>query len=260
MKYWKNVEDGMVIEVGYDEWPIDPREWDNVTQMHCAHRRYTLGDKGVGLVDFLEDALEMIYIESEEFFKWLLEKEIIEEIEGSDDGPLYATQVNAFGFYREGLRDALLDYGYEDEIGICMKIAEYAGLIFSPLYLYEHSGITISTGGFSCPWDSGMLGVVWITKEDWEESMITKHTPEEIIHSEVEDYDRYLRGDVYHVRICKNNEVYESIGNVWFNRPDDKEEVIELASDYFGLDQDLQNWKEAERVIHTTYTYEFVGQ
>ena len=32
-----------------------------------------------------------------------------------------------------------------------------------PLYLYDHSGLTIATTPFSCPWDSGQVG--WIAVE-----------------------------------------------------------------------------------------------
>ena len=34
-----------------------------------------------------------------------------------------------------------------------------------PLYAYVHSGITISTGSFGDPWDSGCFGVAVCTKE-----------------------------------------------------------------------------------------------
>ena len=34
-----------------------------------------------------------------------------------------------------------------------------------PIYLYDHSGITINTEGFSCPWDSGQVGFIYVTDE-----------------------------------------------------------------------------------------------
>ena len=37
-------------------------------------------------------------------------------------------------------------------------------IICLPLFLYDHSGITINTTGFSCPWDSGQVGFIYITK------------------------------------------------------------------------------------------------
>jgi hypothetical protein len=37
-------------------------------------------------------------------------------------------------------------------------------LIYLPVYLYEHSGQTINTTGFSCNWDSGQVGYIYIYK------------------------------------------------------------------------------------------------
>lgn len=37
--------DGFVAETYYDEWPDDPRSWDNVGHMICFHRKYNLGDQ-----------------------------------------------------------------------------------------------------------------------------------------------------------------------------------------------------------------------
>ena len=72
------------------------------------------------------------------------------------------------------------------------------GTITLPLYLYDHSGITMSTTKFSCPWDSGRVGFIYVTPETMKQEMID--TPEkaaEILTNEVETYDTYLRGEVY---------------------------------------------------------------
>jgi hypothetical protein len=39
------------------------------------------------------------------------------------------------------------------------------GFVSLPLYLYDHSGITMSTEPFSCPWDSGQVGRIYMTFE-----------------------------------------------------------------------------------------------
>ncbi|WP_019592017.1 hypothetical protein [Thioalkalivibrio sp. ALE20] len=77
-------------------------------------------------------------------------------------------------------------------------------IIQLPLYLYDHSGITISTRPFHCPWDSGQVG--WIMAErdrirqafGWKR--ITRNRAQrirEILEAEVYVYDLYLRGEVY---------------------------------------------------------------
>ena len=66
------------------------------------------------------------------------------------------------------------------------------------LFLYDHSGITMSTGRFSCPWDSGQVGIAFIPPEifkanfdnDMEKGL-------KAIDQEVEEYDQYLTGDVW---------------------------------------------------------------
>src|SRR3989304_5726596 len=42
-----------------------------------------------------------------------------------------------------------------------LKWAKENKIIFLPLYLYDHGGITMSTGAFSCPWDSGQVGFIY---------------------------------------------------------------------------------------------------
>ena len=48
---------------------------------------------------------------------------------------------------------------------------KHNGDIMLPLYLYDHSGITISLTPFSCPWDSGQVGFVVVPRkamlENW---------------------------------------------------------------------------------------------
>ena len=76
--------------------------------------------------------------------------------------------------------------------------------VIKKIYGYSHSGLTISTSPFSCPWDSGVLGFAIVTKEDvrenWSIKNVTKkyrEHSERIIDGEIETLDQYVRGDVY---------------------------------------------------------------
>ena len=80
--------------------------------------------------------------------------------------------------------------------------------VILPLYLYDHSGITISTGKFSCPWDSGQVGFIYCTMErardEWGEKYNPGITDDGIrekaiayLESEVKTYDDFLTGSVY---------------------------------------------------------------
>ena len=78
------------------------------------------------------------------------------------------------------------------------------------LYLYDHSGITISTSPFHCQWDSGQVGYIYVTKEKAREEYgrLTKKKIERILSyldGEVETFDQYLRGDVYGYEILNED-------------------------------------------------------
>lgn len=81
---------------------------------------------------------------------------------------------------------------------------EYNAAIVLPVYLYDHSGLRISTSAFSCPWDSGMVGIIWVSRADvlkeYGGKIITKKRRQVAISrlvGEVETYDQYLSGEVY---------------------------------------------------------------
>lgn len=76
--------------------------------------------------------------------------------------------------------------------------------IVLPLYLYDHSGITMSCAPFSCPWDSGQVGYIFVSKSrlrsEYSVKRVTKKTlalAEKVLRSEVNVYDQYLTGQVY---------------------------------------------------------------
>lgn len=79
-----------------------------------------------------------------------------------------------------------------------------------PLYLYDHSGITMNTTGFSCRWDSGQVGFIYITKDKIMKeysvkriSQVLKEKVKKMLINEVTAYDQYLTGDVYGFEILK---------------------------------------------------------
>jgi len=80
-------------------------------------------------------------------------------------------------------------------------------VVIYPLYLFDHSGITIKIGPFSGPdayWDSGQVGYIYTTKEDIRNIYGIKRVTqkyiklaEQALQEEVELYDKFLRGEVY---------------------------------------------------------------
>lgn len=181
---------GYNIEIVVDNFVEDPREWDNITKMICQHGRYYLGD----------EEYKNNYANSwrEWFAYYVLEN--------------YATGLNlkiydTFGYFED-----------EEEVD---KVWEWIeeNMIVMPLFLYDHSGISISTSR-TCRWDSGQVGFMYITKkkavEEFGKKYFTKAVEEKAIacmESELKIYDDYLRGDVYGYRILDENG--DEIDSLW---------------------------------------------
>lgn len=64
-----------------------------------------------------------------------------------------------------------------------------------PLYMYDHSGQTISTEPFSCRWDSGQIGWVFVTNKTAEENGWDEARCLEVIEQDIKYYDRYVQGE-----------------------------------------------------------------
>ena len=100
-------------------------------------------------------------------------------------------------------------------------------VIIKKVYMYVHSGATISLKPFSCPWDSGVLGFVIITKEDLKREynwkVITKKRLESVLENinnvlegEIEVLDDYISGDVYQFSIQdENGDTEDSCGGFY---------------------------------------------
>lgn len=84
---------------------------------------------------------------------------------------------------------------------------------YLPIYMYDHSGITINSQGFSCPWDSGQVGFIYVTEEKlkntYGESTITEKEVERAtaaLEEEIKTMNRYITGDVYGFQLIKKTE------------------------------------------------------
>lgn len=76
--------------------------------------------------------------------------------------------------------------------------------ILLPLYLYDHSGITMSTTSFRSHWDSGRVGFIFATEDDiltmYQKDELTdelRDKARESLKDEVELYDMYISGQVF---------------------------------------------------------------
>jgi hypothetical protein len=100
--------------------------------------------------------------------------------------------------------------------------------IILPVYMYDHSGITISTEHvypYNDMWDAGQLGIIYISRKDavknWGTKKCTKNvetTARTVLKGEIKDYDNFLRGNVYGYQVTDNGEVLDMC---WGFYPDD---------------------------------------
>ena len=68
-------------------------------------------------------------------------------------------------------------------------------LVIKPVYMMDHSGLSISTKPFSCSWDSGQVGWAYVPAS----STLTAEQAESALDAELEEYGAYLSGDLYDV-------------------------------------------------------------
>jgi hypothetical protein len=155
---------GYTIVIETDDDAVDPRkDYDHAGTMCCEHGRYDLGDGGMRQ---LYDSL--------------------------CEDPRY---IDLFMHLDDEEREPFED----DDYPAMLKRAEAWGYTVLPLYLYDHSGITMSCSEFSCPWDSGQVGIIFMSPQTAHKEGITY--PEKVLKAEVEEYDQFLTGQVYGFRI-----------------------------------------------------------
>ena len=189
------------------ENPRDSDYQDNITHMICWHPRYNLGDKHA-------------YKGPMDFFLELAEKH------GNVDEDLLSTwDVKELVHFCESLED--------------VKIM--------PLYLYDHSGLSMSTGSFigrspHAEWDSGRVGFIYMDKETAMSDLgnVTeanwKEAAERIMKADVQEYDNYLTGEIYGYQLYEGLRETDSC---WGFNPG-TEEITEV------LKMELSGWLEPD--------------
>ena len=70
-------------------------------------------------------------------------------------------------------------------------------VISLPVYMYDHSGVTIKTSPFGCSWDSGQIGFIFMDAA--EANKFEK--PLDILEAEIKELDSYVKGEVYGYKV-----------------------------------------------------------
>jgi ribosomal protein S27AE len=141
--------------------------------------------------------------------------------------------------YKLGDREPLNDIEWED-------VQKDEGVAVLSVYLYDHSGISISATPYSCPWDSGCVGFIYEELKGRKREEV-----EEQLRSEIQLYDHYLRGNVYGYMRKKKNECphcgdvkWEEIDSCWgfYGYPEDSG----IYDDAFG-EGGKEGWTEVKK-------------
>jgi hypothetical protein len=167
----------------------DPLKDRAFGHMVCHHRNYGFGEKAqhIGLYHTWEDWLvgEVMGVSREE-----IENQTIEDLTDEEYGALSQEEI-------ERMVDITfheLDRKYTNDLAAL------------PLYLYDHSGITMYTTGSTDyhqhdAWDSGQVGWIYIWKADALKWGLNKETwrqeAEKMLRQEIAAYDKWLRGDYW---------------------------------------------------------------
>ena len=220
---WTNDGTRYLARILYDPMPDDPRKLSEpLGTMACWHGRYCLGDdldcKSPG--DWWRRLVSASVSDEE-----IADAAINGRLHGirvvpSEDTPLlydiYETcylagwqstrEAEEYLEYAGIPESAIADYLFDDLTIIhCQELLKpYA--FWLDLWLYDHSGITMSatTGGnpYSCPWDSGQVGWILVTKDKMfvdcnADDATWREMAEQYLQDEVSVYDGYLTGEVY---------------------------------------------------------------
>jgi len=160
-------------------------------------------------------------------FKELGVKVIIKQDSDVDNSIEWGEGTKMIVFHNE-VRGDKHDYDFNhysgwDEMEADILRKENPAVIL-PLYLYNHSGLSISTEPFSCRWDSGQIGFILMDKKmaaaQMGKKIVTAKVREnaiKILIDEVKTYDQYLNNDVYYftVKDLKTKDMVNSCGGFY---------------------------------------------
>lgn len=234
---WAATKAPYVLTVQPDDFFPNPRREDeNFGTMICFHRRYDLGD-------------EHEYKDSDELIKDLYinaagggergEKNYEDLMEKFDVWPMTSQQI-------QSMNQALMS-----------QIEK--SFVVLPVYLLDHSGLAMSTTDFNDRWDSGQVGIIFVSnekiKEEYEVDFIEpvlRLQVEDRLKGEVAEYDAYLRGECYCFELYKDGELLHSCGG--FTGAFDKavKDMIDyLPDECKDMVDDLSETNDAPSMIQT---------
>lgn len=128
-------------------------------------------------------------------------------------------------------------------------------VIYTPVYMYDHSGIALSSTPFSCRWDSGQIGFNYTTKQKVRTEYSVKRISPKLnqiiidnLNAELAVYSGYVNGNCYSFVITDSDDNYvESCGGFYGDLDDVKQQMRE------HIDSDL--WEQLSAIDYDDVVY-----
>jgi len=158
---------------------------------------------------------------------------------GADESPRgWEMESVFFGFHRAF---ASPDHAPDSDPETARDIANAKGNICLPVWLYSHCGTcyrAAEQNPFHCPWDSGLFGFIYITRDNARKIYGIKRITEKQrlrlladLAAQVEAYSRWANGETYcWVIEDADGDVIESCGGYYSDYDAELDALEELAS------------------------------
>lgn len=209
----KNLKEGKILEAYHDDSPESPRNWSNLGMMLTWQRNKMSPD-------------ENKYENVRDFFSDLVGEISEERVYSSCDS----------------------NKEYFDAIEALM---DRKGFVVCPVYCLDHGSVSYDTSPYRCPWDSGMVGIIYASKEsiceEYGVKRVTTKIKEKVcklFRNECEVYTQWVNGEVYGFKL--KNIQGETLDSCWgyYNDLSNKCQLLEAA----GYVDNDEEWEKIESI------------
>lgn len=239
------------LKIEVDDTPLNSRkDCDNFGHMICWHSRYNLGDEHD--YDEPKELLRQIIRET------LTADEVIDYVKKAnleDIRLIYSRSDREWQLQDEYNGKWITEYTFSPgtlkgsdmakecvlellPINALKELADRKNVIL-PLYLYDHSGITMScdfTYPYNDRWDGGQVGWIYASHNEIKDEygILNRDNidkAENLLRSEVKNYDYYICGECYGFIIEENGQEVDSVWGFLGDLREIKEDMLSYVAD-----------------------------
>lgn len=207
---WRYGKKAFCLHVMHDDAPLSPLESDSIVKLAFFGNKSGLGSddrtKDISPLDYLVQLCRE-NVDPAQAVRLITDGKLTGiEIEKLDDGLVTVHDKAYVDTFESVMESAVIDVLADNlSFAHCNELLKDTVHI-QPVWAYEHSGLTISTGVRKYPyndqWDSYQIGYAVVMKSDvlanWPDAEANWHErAANAVKGVVEEYDKYLTGDVW---------------------------------------------------------------